>query len=206
MSNLIALSIQAQRKTGQRRSITVLDPAKYEMAFVALRDSSESAEVKAFIAVALSGGCRFSEARALRPVDLDLAAGTFQVKCLKKRSSYTSQHTGETLKTQSVYRTAGLHPIAQELLQAWISQAGVKHLGRIFSVSDSTVTRALQRLMGEHACPHSLRHSHISWQLHHLGQSDLAVMDAMEISATTISSYSHVNKKAYAQNLFKRAA
>jgi integrase len=199
------LTLTILRKSGQRRPITLLDPLKIEQAFAAIQAAPESLEIRTFLAVALSGGCRISEALALRPRDLDLAAGTFQVKVLKKRRSYTSRHTGKELACTQVLRTAGLHPVAIQLLQELTSLTKPKHFEHLFKVSNSTIDRAIARLLGESACAHSLRHSHISWQAHVLGRSEMEVMESMEISRSALPTYFHVEKTRYAQNLYRRS-
>jgi integrase len=199
------LTLLTQRKSGQRRMLAIVNPLRLDEAFQAIRDSGESLEIRTFLALALSGGCRISEALALRPCDLDLPAQTFQVKVLKKRKSFTSRHTGRELRCEAVIRTAGLHPIAAALLTEYLATRGARHFEPIFRVSSSTIDRALVRLMGEHACPHSLRHSHITYQAHVLGRSELAVMDSMEISRSALPTYFHAEKVRAAQGIWRKS-
>jgi len=199
------LTLLTQRKSGQRRHLAIIDPLRLDEAFAAIQAAPESLEVRTFIALALSGGCRISEALALRPCDLDLPAQTFTVKVLKKRKSFTSRHTGKELRCETILRQAGLHPIALQLLQEFSSTRGARHFEPLFRISSSTIDRALVRLMGEHACPHSLRHSHISYQAHVLGRSELAVMDSMEISRSALPSYFHAEKTRAAQGVWRKA-
>lgn len=198
------LTLLTQRKSGQRRMLAILDPRRLDEAFAAIATCDESLEIRTYLAVALSGGCRVSEALALRPCDLALPLGTFRVKALKKRKQFRSRHTGRMLPCVPVIRLAGLHPVALQLLQEFLTLRGARHFEPIFRISSSTIDRALVRLMGEHACPHSLRHSHISYQAYVLGKSELAVMDSMEISRSALPTYFHEEKNAAARDVWRR--
>jgi len=152
-----------------------------------------SDELKAFVAVSLSGGCRVTEVLSLRRSDVNLTAKESTIKVLKKKDEKFSWQTGKKLKVNKVYRTFPLHNVAIKYLA--IVLQGKKHFERIFSLTRNEVWKKLSLIFGGHFCPHSLRHSHISERLHKRSEPIARVADVMKIDFGTVNSYNHINPK-----------
>ena len=192
IQNLL-IDVQRGSKT-QRKTITIIDPERLPEFFKALDiDPDLSDEAKAFIATALSGGCRVSEVLSLRRADYSLTKKEALVKCLKKKTEKVSKKTGKVLKINKVYRKFPLHSVAIKYLE--IVQKDVRHFGKVFTLDRKQLWLILSLKFGGHFCPHSLRHSHISERLHKRGENIAKVADVMQIDFDTVGSYNHTNPK-----------
>lgn len=195
--------LHSQRVSGTRRPITIVNPSYYEAFFVRLGACDRiELELRAFVALTLSGGLRVNEALALRPVDAQLEKSTFRVRRVLKKNK-TIQGTHGPLDVNIVPRDCVFHPVALTLLKELLNQGGIKHFQRIFNMHRSHIDVRLKELFGPAFCAHSLRHSHVSWLLHSKNQSEMAVSRMMEMSVQVVSSYNHIDRIERLGKLYK---
>lgn len=199
--------LKDQRVNGTRRHLIIIDPSQFEAFFGALRDSTElNLELKTFIAVSMSGGCRLSEALSIQRNKVDLNTGFIKIRVLKKRERIRGSK-GLLIDAAKVTREFKLHPIAQALLNDYLSSHSVQNYQRIFSLAPSTIKATIVRVFGKGACNHSIaRHSYISYLLHHKNFSVEAVAKLMCIGERVVASYNHLNVRETLENVFEVAA
>lgn len=195
--------IMSQRTTGTRKPVAIIDPARHEDFYRALKMAPElSLMEKAIIAVSLSGGLRVSEALSLKPCNYNPNTQRFTVKVLKK-PQYVRNKKHEMIKAHEVNRVFQLHPVASELLQAYLKASPKKYLGYLFPVTRQYVFKKIKEIFGQHACPHSIaRHSHITWLLHHRNRDVMSVSRLVAISPRIVESYNHINTEKELEEIY----
>lgn len=186
--------LETQRMTGRGSNIKIIEPSHYLEFFQDLYSNSKiDAQFKAFLAVAVSGGCRVSEALSLK-VGHIASEGKFKVKVLKKR----------TLKP--ILRSCLLSPIAHQIVREYIESKQLNTFSDLFTMHRSTVHRHVKRTFGDNACAHSIaRHSHISWLLHSLEIPTAKVAVEMAMLTHVVDSYNHANIEVEQANRFRIA-
>src|SRR5262245_7357072 len=176
-------------------------------------------EYRALILVAAFGGLRWSEAIALRPIDLDLEAGTVSV-----RRTYVEQSDGkiqqsDTTKTDAGRRTVPLlSPLAVAALRAHIRKQDTEPTHLLFSSGRNTALRranfyrrtwtpALKAagLTRERYTFHHLRH----YALTSLGQSGATLQELMDwgghSSVKSVMVYQHTGQR-HLEDVVRNAA
>jgi integrase len=192
MEDLKSYLLEGQRKRGTRRTILIIDPYKINDFFKALDESDLTTELKAYIGIGLSGGCRGSETLSIQRSHIQ--KGRIEgLKVLKKRMEFTSKVTGHILKAEKVYRSFDIHPSTLKYLE--ILCRDKRRYSKVFSLSLNSVYYQLKIIFGEGFCSHSLRHSHISFRLHVAKQSVQEIEERVKISISTIDSYNHLDTK-----------
>ncbi len=176
---------QTQRMTNKGSPITVIEPSRYLQFFEEIRHDEEMPlEFKAFLAVAVSGGCRVTEALKL-PISAVSETGAFRVAVLKKRS------------VSQIYRTCQMCPTALAIVEEYLNGIPVQKSGAnelMFPYHRTTIGRWIKKKFGENACTHSItRHSHISWLLHDQNISTARVAIEMAVGSAVVDRYSHAN-------------
>jgi integrase len=199
--------LKDQRVNGTRRHLIIINPAQFESFFTALRNCTElNLELKTFIAVSMSGGCRLSEALSIQKHKIDLVSGFIKIRVLKKRERIRGSK-GLLIDAAKVTREFKLHPIAQALLNDYLAGRSIQNYQRIFNLAPSTIKAAIVRVFGKGACNHSIaRHSYISYLLHHKHFSVEAVAKLMCIGERVIASYNHLNVRETLDSVFEVAA
>jgi integrase len=188
------LMMQSERVSGKGSEITVIDPRFYETFFEELKARSDiNIAIRAFLAVAVSGGCRVSEALGIKVCDID-DQGNFKVRVLKKR------------KEEPIYRPCKLHPAAHEIVREYIRTKKLRYLAYLFSFSRSYVHRQIKKLFGEGACTHTARHSHFSWLLFTQKLSIMEVATEMKVRPHVVEQYAHLNVQVKQSERYRKAA
>ncbi len=184
--------LKTQRMSGKGSKITVIEPSHYLEFFEAIKaDQSMAPEFKAFLAIAVSGGCRVSEALSLKAGHID-SEGHFRVKVLKKRT------------IEPIYRPCMLCPVAFQIVKDYVKD--MNQFDLLFSMHRSTVHRHIKKHFGSNACSHSIaRHSHISWLLHNQEISTEKVAVEMAMLTHVVDAYNHANIEVEQANRFKLA-
>lgn len=184
--------LKTQRMSGKGSKIVVIEPGHYLEFFLTLKvNENITPEFKAFLAIAVSGGCRVSEALSLKVGSID-SDGHFRVKVLKKRT------------LEPVYRPCMLCPAAHQIVKEYL--VGRNAFETLFTMHRSTVHRHIKKHFGSDACSHSIaRHSHISWLLHDQDISTEKVAVEMAMLTHVVDAYNHANIEVEQANRFKKA-
>lgn len=197
--------LQTQRMSGKGSKITVIEPSQYLEFFETLKnDSSMDPQFKAFLAIAVSGGCRVSEALSIRVGSVD-SDGHFKVKALKKNRKKKNKFTGiVTHSDREVIRPCMLCPTAHQIVKEYCKNLNPFDL--MFKFHRATVHRHIKKHFGPNACSHSIaRHSHISWLLHDQNISNVKVGVEMAMLTHVVDLYNHANIEVEQANRFKKA-
>lgn len=187
--------LQTQRMSGKGSKITVIEPSQYLEFFLTLEvNENMDPQFKAFLAIAVSGGCRVTEALSLKAGHID-SEGHFRIRVLKKRTE------------EPVTRPCMLSPVALEIVKDYIARLKIGTFENLFNMHRSTVHRHIKKHFGFNACSHSIaRHSHISWLLHNLGISTEKVAVEMAMLTHVVDAYNHANIEVEQANRFKKVS
>jgi integrase len=195
--------IEAQRMTKQGSKIKVIDPNHY-LEFLSELTTNQSMPLwfKAFLAVAVSGGCRVSEALELK-VGVINSQGQFMVRVLKK--NHKKQDKNKDTQKKDRYRQCQLCPDALLIVQEYILIRNLTPFEKLFNKNRSTIHRQIKKHFGELASAHSIaRHSHISWLLHGQKLHVAYVAAEMDINSHVIDLYNHANVGLVQSERFKK--
>jgi integrase len=204
------LLLEAQRVSGTRRPITIINPRFWDQFFEWLRDAKGiQLQDKALVAIGLSGGLRVTEELSLHLRAFNLDNGFYKLKVLKK-----SKHVERTrivdgkeekrfLKAHDVHRDALLHPIAVQILRDYVKYYRIKYHDRLFTFTRMSAYRRIKNIFGRNSCPHMLRHSHASWLLHIKKKPIATAADIMKITPDKIIAYSHADTQTELTNLYE---
>lgn len=181
--------LKTQRMSGRGSKITVIEPSQYLEFFETLKVTQMDPQFKAFLAIAVSGGCRVTEALNLKVGHID-NEGHFKIKVLKKRT------------IEPVYRPCMLCPVAFQIVKEYIKD--LNQFDLLFRMHRSTVHRHIKKHFGPDACSHSIaRHSHISWLLHNQDIPTAKVAVEMAMLTHVVDAYNHANIEVEQANRFK---
>jgi len=181
--------IQTQRFGGG--DISIIDPRQFTSFLKAVAEDQDLCdELKIFLFVSLSGALRVTEC-------LELQACSFQ-----KKANGNYAVTSKVLKKrEKATRSITLHPVCNDYIDTiLLNKRHFEHVlsERIPGVGLRRFTRhdiryRLDKAFGvDHLCPHSLRHSLISY-LVHVGKTELYIATLLKLSANVVKRYSHLD-------------
>ena len=148
------MSRQLFTSDGKRKYLTLEEMDR----FLAAANQQERAEVRSFALVLAYTGCRISEALALTPASIDIAAKTITFRTLKQRDRIIHRAVPvpdgviDTLELVHGIRKAQRGRKGQGAIPLWNRWQRTQAWKHIKSVMDQA------DIVGEHASPKGLRH------------------------------------------------
>ena len=192
----------------QRKENVYLEPAEFKILLAEIPD-----HWKPLVLFLVTSGARWSEATALRPGDVNKAAGTVRIWQAWKKSDGGGYELGAT-KTKMSTRTVNLPPNVMQQLDLsgeWLfTNSGrgrhnedgvVRNASFAPNVWHPAVARAQAAGLTKQPRIHDLRHTCASWLIQ--GGRDLPSVQAQlghESIVTTVSVYHHLDRKSGKDN------